>query len=820
MADAASALTSSLESTTKISGAVESFTEQRDDRRRSVDNATHVRALDHSVRAQIDEVFLVLALLGEALLPLRVFDNTYYPQTLADVEASILSGGHDLMPVAFRALSAELQYAVTSGLAFCSCFAPIPVYRGFGAAVLNDWDWGCPDYETMVRKMKAKTSVWRRATEKQDPQPNRAVLEAFDQVVQMLQVKQVAFLAVKPAVSGFAAEQPRFVPRKTGTVKKEISMQEEWSSKVLKLGHPAPPGVKVSTWGMPFATWTSPSSCQLLNAKDSFETIMTNQMDPGRLLHAFVCRRTLDVGEGHLLVLPAHSPAESLACWLEGRPGTTHRILKWKDLETEVFEKKCGKSLRKQLGQYPLPEKFVLRNPAAPSTLRPAIPSLPKSPIADHVVSPPPYSPDFQLADIKRPEEAPIKAPAAVELATGREPIELDSTPSDSTQTAVSATAALKPARQIHHAASTSALLATRQLSSSVAEGVSTLRSLSASHGASVSEGVSTLRSLTGVRRQRSAVGASPRHPTALTPGLPPVPPKIVERPVSAMEDDIGTSETPSQLPDRPVSAYIPDAISMPDGPAIPSPLFQAVRPLSVPSVVVSMPDETKHAVSRLDTMAAELSADVPSPAELPSTTCVAKADDRFIAVATSSTTTASTAVAPEEGTRSEREEREDVGHEPRTGEQGLQGADMAASADVVPHGAASGSAKPQEAKEKVPRKGIFRFNRKPTPKLEPEPEPEPKPVSKPEPKPETNPEPEPKPEPKPETNLEPQPVIPAEAPTRSVLAAASTDIYLDLLNKVARGEISPQALKEMLASNTTGSEAATNKGAKPGNAT
>jgi len=32
-------------------------------------------------------------------------------------------------------------------------------------------DWGCPDRETVVKRMKAKTNVWMRmVTEKQDPQ--------------------------------------------------------------------------------------------------------------------------------------------------------------------------------------------------------------------------------------------------------------------------------------------------------------------------------------------------------------------------------------------------------------------------------------------------------------------------------------------------------------------------------------------------------------------------------------------------------------------------------------------------------------------------
>ena len=144
-----------------------------------------VGAPELNVRAQIDEVILVLALLGEALLPLGAYDNTHYPQTLDEVKAAIASGGHELVLIAFGELDAELQYAVTAGLSFCSTLAPMPVYRGFGAAVLGDWGWGCPDTEKLSKKIKARDSIFSGFVGKQDhPQPNRPVLIAFDQVIQ------------------------------------------------------------------------------------------------------------------------------------------------------------------------------------------------------------------------------------------------------------------------------------------------------------------------------------------------------------------------------------------------------------------------------------------------------------------------------------------------------------------------------------------------------------------------------------------------------------------------------------------------------------
>ncbi|KAK3626806.1 hypothetical protein LTR22_023010 [Elasticomyces elasticus] len=763
---AVSALTNAVNATLKVQGAVRTFTEQRDKLiRRPLQNASDITALDHDVRAQIDEVFLVLALLGETLLPLRVFDNTYYPQTLADVEASIQSGGHELMPMAFRELSAELQYAVTSGLAFCSCFAPMPVYRGFGAAVLNDWDWGSPDLELMMKKMKTRISVWvRMVSEKQDPQPNRAVLESFDHVIQLLQVKQVAFLSVRPSVSGFAAEQPRYHARREKEVRREINVQEDWSSKIGKLGHPSPPGFKISTYSMPYATWTSPFSCQLLSAKDAFETIMTNQMDPGRLLHAFVCRQNLDIGDGQLLVLPARSPAESLACWLEGLPGFTHKIVRWSDLDTDVFTKKCGKSLRNHLGQYPLPDKFVMRDPSAPAVHRPSIPSLLGSPTSDGALSPPPYSPNRPLAIMDKPAEMHTGAPAAVELETSRAPVELDSgpVPTSPPKAPAPATTAQSPTRLIHHAASTSALMASRNMSYSV------------------SEGVSALRSLTGVRR-KSAATPSPRLPSVLVPGAPEVPPKIPERP----EKSNGDSETPPPLPARPVSVFKHEPmmsmhnvpIPMPDGPVIPQSPLRMVHPHTVPSVVITMPDEPgHHSHVRAATMPAELSAEMPSPIELPTaadspTSAPETPSPSFSKVAEPSKPLATRAVSRKEVPRRVEE----------SGKSDSSGADdKAAGAQEDLH------------------EDIDRLLKSSAPSSDP-----PDIVKSEQPPSDTA------------DDAGKQASTPGEKQETAAQAAGitvppSSDTYLDLLNKVASGEISPQALQQLLQSTGAASPAPT----------
>jgi hypothetical protein len=426
MSDAANALTQSITTITgRATQGIRRLQDARNRRRQLLlaqGNLNESAALDLDVRAQVDEVFLVFALLGEALIPLQVFDNAYYPQALDDVDTAILSGGHELMHTAFTALSAELQYVVTAALAFCSTFAPFPVYRGFGAAVLGDWDWGCPDMSTVMKKLMSKAGVLLKLKKDVDPQPNRPVLLAFDRLVGLLQVKQMPFLTHRPRNTGFAEQQPRYLPRPEKEVKDEISDLENWIKKIEKLGHPGPVGAKVNSWAIPYATWDSPFSCQMQKNRDGSETILRQQMDPGRLLHAFLCRNNLDLGERQLLVLLPGTAAESIVCWLEGLPGMTHKVVRWSDLDTTAFEEKCGKSVRRMIGKYPIPDRFAVRDNKIHIRRNVSgidrVPSLPGA--TDSSTAPPPaYSDEGVLMTSAHSELGGQMVPA-VELQTER----------------------------------------------------------------------------------------------------------------------------------------------------------------------------------------------------------------------------------------------------------------------------------------------------------------------------------------------------------------------------------------------------------------
>lgn len=389
-----------------------------------VDDA-NTQAWNLVLRAQIDEVFLVLAHLGEAVLPLGVFNKDFYLQTLGDVKASISSCSNETLAMAWEELDAELQYCCCAGFTICAHFSPMPVYRGFGACVLSDWDWGCPDLAYLEEKARKKAirTVYG-IKQKSDPQPTRSIFQDFDQVIQILQVKPMAFFVKRPAVSGFT-EQPRFGGRVKRGVKDELELLEDWLHQIIRRGHPSPPGTQISSWGFPYASWTSEFNSHILKSEKDCEVLMLNQMDPGRLLHAFVCRRAANLDEHSMFLLLPKSAAESLLCWLEGLPGMTHKIIKWTDLDTEAFEKKIRKSLRKQIGQVPIPVRYAVRHPNA--TVRPGLEETESSPaVLEHpnTVSPPPYS----RANVPRQPNLP-EAPEQTERANTMPPAELASGP-------------------------------------------------------------------------------------------------------------------------------------------------------------------------------------------------------------------------------------------------------------------------------------------------------------------------------------------------------------------------------------------------------
>jgi hypothetical protein len=258
-----------------------------------------------------------------------------------------------------------------------------------------------------------KKAIWTvyGIKQKVDAQPTRSIFLAFDQAIQLLQVKPLSFLTKKPVISGFAENHPRFGPKPKKEVKDSHELLEDWVKALERKGHPALQGSRsLPSWGIPFATWTSQYNCNIMKTSRDCETIAYYQQDPGRLLHAFVCRGIANLSDGQILLLLPGTPAESLLCWLEGLPGFTHKIITWQDLDAATFEGKLSKSLRKQIGRYPLPCQYAIRDPKASSRSGLASTSSPNVLEHPNTVSPPPYSTAERVVELGHPD--PREMPA------------------------------------------------------------------------------------------------------------------------------------------------------------------------------------------------------------------------------------------------------------------------------------------------------------------------------------------------------------------------------------------------------------------------
>lgn len=520
------------------------------------------QAWDLILRAQVDEVFLVLAHLGEATLPLGVFNKDYYLQTLGEVKASLASCGNDMLVTAWEELDAELQYCCCAGLTFCAHFSPMPVYRGFGACVLSDWDWGCPDVAHLEEKARKKAirTVYG-VKQKTDAQPGAAVFQDFDQAIQILQVKPMAFFVKRPPLSGFT-EQPRFGIRPKKEVKADLDLLEDWFHQIVRRGHPSPAGRQISTWGFPYATWTSEASFSILRSEKDYETLLLNQMDPGRLLHAFVCRRAAVLDEHSMYLLLPRSAAESLICWLEGLEGYNHQIVRWSDLETEAFEKKISKSLRKKIGNHPIPVKYAIRHPGA--GLRPLLHATESPPaVLEHpnTVSPPHYSQSNAPRSAELPSTALPERAATTPVAELAAP-ETSELPAD---------AAERPAQPARDAA--------KERSAGGLKSIFDLRRKSSSGIVQAAVASST-----------EVAASTTRHPTILRPGA------LKHRSSSSFwTDDIPTKASESETrTEKPFVAELPAELPV-DTSASP-----AIVRKPVPTVSVQAPTPDEAAVEPL----------------------------------------------------------------------------------------------------------------------------------------------------------------------------------------------------------------------------
>ena len=259
------------------------------------------------IGAQLDEILLVLSVLGQRLVVLNVVNSQELPRALSVCRIAVSQADTGNLLEHFDTLDGTLQYTVTAALFFCAGCWPMHIYRGFGTGVINNFIWGCPHPQYNIGQLAGFNSVDRII----------AFLKSMPQEVQLFARFPHGLNRMVPL---FEKQHDRNVRRRF------MNAYNEFVRELEKRGHPPPRdrSFPVHSWHVPFATWNSAFTFR--SSGHYCEDFLRWQMDPGRLLHAWTIGGHLDLNYGELMWIPT-GPAESIARWLEGLPGTTFRLV-------------------------------------------------------------------------------------------------------------------------------------------------------------------------------------------------------------------------------------------------------------------------------------------------------------------------------------------------------------------------------------------------------------------------------------------------------------------------------------------------------------
>lgn len=259
-----------------------------------------------AIAAQLDEVLLVLSVLGQRLVVLDAINLAELPQAHAACRTACGQADSGDLLEHFDTLDGTLQYAVTAALFFCAACWPMHIYRGFGTGVLGNFLWGCPHPQYNVGQKAGFNSVDRII----------AFLKSMPREVQLL----------TKLPHGLNRITPSYDKNDKMERKKLMNAYRQFVREIEAKGHPQPRdgSFRIVSWHIPFATWNSPFTFK--NSGHYWEDFLRWQMDPGRLLHAWTIGGHLDLNYGEMMWLPS-GVAECLARWLVGLTGTTFKLV-------------------------------------------------------------------------------------------------------------------------------------------------------------------------------------------------------------------------------------------------------------------------------------------------------------------------------------------------------------------------------------------------------------------------------------------------------------------------------------------------------------
>src|SRR3569833_1442954 len=305
----------------KAAGAVGKFMEQREkrkiveSRRASVAATTAANAVptdpaerEAQAAAFRRDIFVGMGVLGEKLLTLGAVNEAWLPFAREEALKSLRIKGEPFRAIFEDDMEEAMQYAVTASMFLCASCWPMPVYRGFGACVMNEWRWATAD------------PAYTR--------PNHAETAQFDDCIALLKTATQGHDVLKGYPRGLTQMSPSYV-------KQDGYMEAPWyldprNGQIKKRGMPQP-------WDRSFSVteilwpWATHDSQFALQNRFSYSfgdigSYLKWQQDPGRMIYGFTVGGFLDLQPGQL-VEPTSEIATSILWWLFGLNGTTFRLV-------------------------------------------------------------------------------------------------------------------------------------------------------------------------------------------------------------------------------------------------------------------------------------------------------------------------------------------------------------------------------------------------------------------------------------------------------------------------------------------------------------
>lgn len=316
------------------------------------------KELPYDPTDDIDQLFRVLAILGQRLFALDAVNTTALPQSMILVRQSLVMTNLALSKE-YGTLGEVMQLTIAGAMEFCAACYPMHIYRGFGCGVLDDIAWGNPVLlnETNPKLIKAT---------------NFHILRDMDRALAYLKSLPHEIPALRKSPGKLSSTIPQYAKLYEKSDRKKLQKTLEEIAKVFeKNGYPQPKygNIEITTWSVPFATWGSTFMYE--DQAHSYENIVRWQIDPGRILYSWVVGDKLNLRAGQALEVGTQEHLGALAEWLEGHHGIYIRVLL--DTELDQGKTKYSRSTRKVLKEMTGSEigitgepTVVVRDPTVP----------------------------------------------------------------------------------------------------------------------------------------------------------------------------------------------------------------------------------------------------------------------------------------------------------------------------------------------------------------------------------------------------------------------------------------------------------------------